>query len=99
MELHWYPETATVDIGGDMDAYLERISHPHSRIRWDMHTWWFTQQVPSYRFHWNQVDRPIWMVLLIRSPQLFVRPNMPVQRFMWYRWNTAPSTTFLDENP
>jgi hypothetical protein len=71
MELHWYPEMATVDIGGDMDAYLERMSRPYSRIRWDMRTWWFTQQVPSYRFHWNQIDRPIWMALLIHSPQLF----------------------------
>jgi hypothetical protein len=82
MELHWYPEMATVDIGGDIDAYLERMSRPHSRIRWDMRTWWFTQQVPGYRFHWNQIDRPIWMALLIRSPQLFVCPNMPIQRFM-----------------
>jgi hypothetical protein len=81
-----------------MDAYLDRMARPHLCIRWDMHTWWFTQQVPGYWLYWNQIDRPIWLALLDCSPQLFLHSNMPIQRFMWYCWDTVPSDTFFDEN-
>jgi hypothetical protein len=98
LELPWYSEMATIDIGGDMDAYLDRMSHLQGTTRWDMRTWWFIQQVPDYWFRWNKIDCDIWLALLDRSPQLFLRQNIPVQRFMWYRWNTAESTTIFDEN-
>jgi hypothetical protein len=79
LELPWYPETATVDVGGDMDAYLDRMSRPQGIIRWDMRTWWFTQQIPGYRFRWNEIDCDIWLALLDCSSQLFLRRNVPVQ--------------------
>jgi hypothetical protein len=38
-----------------MDTYLDRMSHPHSCIHWDMRTWWFIQQVPGYCYDHIQV--------------------------------------------
>jgi hypothetical protein len=66
-------------------------------VEWDVADWWMYQRIPGYSLTWEEVDGPLWKLLYRRHRELFIRPSIPVQRLMWWRFNAAKSSCWAQQ--
>jgi hypothetical protein len=47
--------------------------------------WWLEKQIPSYKLHWKDLTRDLWMARYDLHPNLFFRPWIPWACFYYWQ--------------